>query len=183
MVLKKSQLYSSLWKSCDELRGGIPERDLDALADFWDAFPSLRGALFKPNRPDYADLAVDTNQVQQLILESDEFRAFSDAVRQQVGDWFDAHRASLAALDPDTRPAELITCLGDDLLDRFKGAPLLDPYDVYEQLLTYWHETMHDDVALIMMEGWTAAARPRLGQPKIYSSACPSTCSVVSGRR
>jgi antirestriction protein ArdC len=28
MPLKKSQLYSSLWKSCDELRGGMPARGL-----------------------------------------------------------------------------------------------------------------------------------------------------------
>ena len=31
MALKKSQLYASLWHSCDQLRGGIPNRDLDAL--------------------------------------------------------------------------------------------------------------------------------------------------------
>ena len=27
--------------------------------------------------------------------------------------------------------------------------------------MTYWHETMHDDVFLIMSEGWIGAARPR----------------------
>ena len=26
MALKKSQLYSSLWQSCDELRGGLPRQ-------------------------------------------------------------------------------------------------------------------------------------------------------------
>ncbi len=144
------------------LHGGISERDLDALSDYWDAFPSLRGVLFKPHRPGYVDLATDTNQVQSVILESDEFRIFSATVRQQVADWFDAHRASLAATNRDTRPTELISCLGDDLLNRFQATPLLDPYDVYEQLLTYWHESMHDDVALIMAEGWDRAARPRL---------------------
>ena len=39
--------------------------------------------------------------------------------------------------------------------------PLLDEYDVYEQLMTYWHDTMHDDVFLIMNEGWLGAAKPR----------------------
>ena len=51
--------------------------------------------------------------------------------------------------------------LGDDLLARFKPTPLLDEYDVYEQLMTYWHATMHDDVFLIMNDGWVGAARPR----------------------
>ena len=27
--------------------------------------------------------------------------------------------------------------------------------------MTYWHETMHDDVFLIMNEGWVDAAKPR----------------------
>src|SRR6185312_15854723 len=44
---------------------------------------------------------------------------------------------------------------------RFKHAPLLDEYDVYEQLMTYWHSVMHDDVFLIMNEGWMDAAQPR----------------------
>ena len=33
------------------LHGGIPDRDLDALQPFWDAFPSLREQLFSENRP------------------------------------------------------------------------------------------------------------------------------------
>ena len=37
---------------------------------------------------------------------------------------------------------------------RFRPVPLLDEYDVYEQLMNYWHETMHDDVFLIMNDGW-----------------------------
>jgi type I restriction enzyme M protein len=30
------------------LKGGIPNRDLDALQPYWDAFPSLRSVLFRP---------------------------------------------------------------------------------------------------------------------------------------
>jgi type I restriction enzyme M protein len=39
--------------------------------------------------------------------------------------------------------------------------PLLDEYDVYEQVMSYWHGTMHDDVFLVMNEGWLDAAKPR----------------------
>jgi type I restriction enzyme M protein len=143
------------------LHGGIPEWDLDALSGYWEAFPSLRGHLFKANRPGYSDLAIETSLVHQAVLDSPEFKAFSASVRQSVSDWFTGHKPALAAIGPDTRPGELIACLGDDLLDRFKAVPLLDPYDVYEQLLTYWHETMHDDVAMIMGDGWLNAAMPR----------------------
>jgi type I restriction enzyme M protein len=143
------------------LHGGIPERDIDALSSYWDAFPSLRATLFKPNRPDYCDLAVDVSDVQQLVLESEEFQKFAAEASAKVDDWFSTHRPALAAIDADTRPNELITVLGDDLLAGFKPVPLLDEYDAYEQLMTYWHDTTHDDVFLIMNEGWVNAAQPR----------------------
>ncbi|MFE0202535.1 type I restriction-modification system subunit M [Streptomyces sp. NPDC058985] len=143
------------------MHGGIPERDLDALNGYWEAFPSLRLALFKPNRPGYSDLAVGVAEVQQTILDSVEFQKFATDVRGQVEDWFTAHRPVLQALNPDTVPKDLIARISDDLLARFKNTALLDEYDVYEQLMTYWHGVMHDDVFLIMNEGWCEAAKPR----------------------
>ena len=143
------------------LHGGIPERDLDALDGYWQAFPSLRKTLFTPNRPGYSDLAVDVSAVQQLVLDSDEFKGFAADVRQTVDAWFAAHRPLLQAIDAQMAPQELIARIGDDLLARFKDTPLLDEYDVYEQLMTYWHGVMHDDVFLLMNDGWMDATMPR----------------------
>jgi type I restriction enzyme M protein len=143
------------------LHGGIPDRDLDALGGYWEAFPSLRATLFTPNRPGYSDLAVAVTDVQQTILDSDEFQKFAADVRGKMDDWFAAHRPILQAIEADTAPKDLIASISDDLLDRFKGTALLDEYDVYEQLMTYWHGVMHDDVFLIMNEGWLDAAKPR----------------------
>jgi type I restriction enzyme M protein len=143
------------------LYGGIPDRDVDGLGAYWEAFPSLHATLFEPNRPGYSDLANDVSAVQQAVLDSSEFRQFSAEVAEQVGEWFAAHRGVLASIAKNTQPGELIATLGDDLLARFRETPLLDEYDVYERLLSYWHETMHDDVFLIMNDGWVGAARPR----------------------
>ena len=143
------------------LHGGIPERDLDALAAYWDAFPSLRSQLFKPNRPGYSDLTIDVSEVQQAILDSAEFQKLASEARGITGDWFAAHRDVLAVMDENTNPADLITAISDDLLACFKPVPLLDEYDVYEQLMSYWHDTVHDDVFLVMNEGWADAAKPR----------------------
>jgi type I restriction enzyme M protein len=143
------------------LHGGIPGDDIDALSRYWDAFPSLHAALFTTNRPGYSDLAIDVSEVQRTILDAPEFQKFQADVDEQVGKWFAAHRPALAAITEQTKPGDLISLLGDDLLARFRLTPLLDEYDVYEQLLSYWHETVHDDVFLIMQEGWVGAAKPR----------------------
>ncbi|MEV4512574.1 class I SAM-dependent DNA methyltransferase [Dactylosporangium sp. NPDC049525] len=143
------------------LHGGIPNRDLDALGSYWDAFPQLRAQLFKANRPGYSDLAIDVSDVQQAILDSPEFQKLTGEAKSLVADWFAAHRAALEAIHAETKPNDLVAVLGDDLLARFKSVPLLDEYDAYEQLLTYWHSTMHDDVFMLMNDGWVDAARPR----------------------
>jgi len=144
------------------LHGGIPNVDLDALASYWDAFPQLRTHLFKLNRPGYSDLTIDVSQVQQAILDSTEFQKFADEAKAIAADWFGVHRDKLEGIDENTKPNDLISAIGDDLLAQFKPVPLLDEYDVYEQLMTYWHETVHDDVFLIMNDGWLNAAKPRL---------------------
>jgi type I restriction enzyme M protein len=143
------------------LHGGIPNRDLDALGSYWDAFPQLRTQLFRKNRRDYSDLIVDVSKVQQTILDSPEFQDLSNKVRNLTNDWFKAHRDLLAGINPDTKPNDLIGAISDDLLARFRRVPLLDEYDVYEELMTHWHGVMHDDVFLVMNDGWIEAAKPR----------------------
>ena len=143
------------------LHGGIPDRDLDALEPYWDAFPTLRNQLFKSNRPGYSDLTIDVDQVQQTVLDSPEFQKVATDVRALTDDWFAVYRDALASIDESTQPIELIALISEDLLTRFESVPLLDEYDVYEQLMSYWHDTMHDDAFLVMNDGWLEAAKPR----------------------
>lgn len=143
------------------LHGGIPDRDLDALQSYWDAFPQLRGQIITPNRPGYSDLVIDISAVQQAIFDAPGFHKLRDEAAGIVEDWFATHRDALAGITAETKPNDLIATIGDDLLARFKPMPLLDEYDVYEQLMTYWHSVMHDDVYLLMAGGWLNAAKPR----------------------
>ncbi|PTW38814.1 hypothetical protein [Rhodovulum kholense] len=57
-----------------------------------------------------------------------------------------------------TKPKELIHAIAEDILDRFAEAPLIDRYEAYERLMSYWAETMQDDVFSIAM---TVGKRPR----------------------
>jgi type I restriction enzyme M protein len=143
------------------LQGGIPDRDIDALQRYWDAFPNLRNALFKTNRAGYVDLAVETSAIQSRILESDEFKKLQSNVELVIEDWWQHHHAALESIDAETKPAELIRVISEDLLARTKEVPLLEEYDAYDQLMNYWNSVMHDDVFLVMNGGWSDAAKPR----------------------
>lgn len=143
------------------IHGGIPNRDIDALETYWTAFPSLKFELFRPLREGYSELAVNKNDVQKTITESSEYRAFSQATEQIVSEWWRGQRETMCSISHNTKPIELIRELSENLLDLFRPRPLVDEYAVYEQLMSYWNQTMYDDVALIMSEGWDEAAKPR----------------------
>ena len=144
------------------LNGGIPDRDIEALDDYWEVFPTLRDALFEGNgRPGYSDPLVEAHEVRTTILTHSEFQSYQQRVDTVFEGWRAAHEDFMSGLGSDTVPREVIRTLSEDLLNRFDDLPLLDRYDVYQQLMDYWDETMQDDVYLIAAEGWVEASKPR----------------------
>ena len=144
------------------LNGGIPDTDIDVLDDYWMVFPTLRNVLFKGNgRPRYSDPLVETQQVKAAILTHPEFNAYQQRVKAVFEAWRETHEPLLLSIEVDVSPREIIRTLSEDLLDRFTGLPLLDPYNVYQKLMDYWDEVMQDDVYLIAADGWIEAAKPR----------------------
>jgi type I restriction enzyme M protein len=139
------------------LRGGIPERDLDALGDYWQALPGLRAALFEcAGRPCYARLKLPLTEVKAAILGHAEFAAFNATARERFATWRSATAPQLTAFGKDGNPKALIETIAESLLDTFRSAPLLDAYDIYQHVMDYWAETMQDDCYLIAADGWVA---------------------------
>jgi len=144
------------------LRGGIPERDLDALDNYWKIMPGLRAALFeKFNRPGYAALTVPIAEVKPAIFGHPEFTAFTTKARKLFTQWQTASVTRLKGFTQNGHPKPLIETIAEDLLATFKTAPLLDAYDVYQHLMDYWAETMQDDCYLIADAAWKAGSQPR----------------------
>ncbi|MYC90009.1 MAG: SAM-dependent DNA methyltransferase [Gemmatimonadetes bacterium] len=145
------------------LHGGIPERDIDALDGYWQVFPGLRRALFEPDgRPGYVEARTPPGQVGEVVLGHDEFVAHRERVRGAFDDWQREHESRLFGLAVGESPKALIRNLSEDLLGRFADLPLIDRYDVYQCLMDYWDEVMQDDVYLVVTDGWSEAARPRV---------------------
>jgi type I restriction enzyme M protein len=145
------------------LRGGIPDRDIDALERYWKVFPSVRAALFKKaDRAGYTQLKVPIGEVKAAIFGHAEFTAFNESATRLFGKWKAAHTSRLKDIAVGDKPKALIERLSEELLETFQKAPLIDGYDVYQHLMDYWTETMQDDVYLLVSDGWQPAGRPRL---------------------
>jgi len=152
------------------LHGGIPDRDIDELARYWDVFPGLRTALFAPGdggratvethveTQDFASLRVTADEVKPAILAHSGFAAYTETITAAFAQWRAAHRPRLLALTTEARPRALIDALSESLLDAFAPLRLIDKYDVYQHLMTYWTETMQDDVYMIAIDGWKGDA-------------------------
>jgi type I restriction enzyme M protein len=145
------------------LRGGIPDRDIDALGRYWQVLPGVRSLLFEPAaHPGYSRPKLPAGEVKAAILGHPEFAAFNASVSALFESWRQTNAPRLNAIAPGDKPKALIETLSEELLAAFGKARLIDPYDVYQRLMDYWTDTMQDDVYLIVQAGWADAARPRL---------------------
>jgi type I restriction enzyme M protein len=144
------------------LKGGIPNRDIDGLAAYWQIFPSIRAQLFSPlageRGVDYSQLKVTASEIKPAIFNHAEFASFNRSVLGQFEVWLDWAGPLLKAIEPGNRPKVLAEMLAEELLKIFAPVPLFDAYDVYQHLMDYWAETMQDDVYLLVSDGWKAAS-------------------------
>ena len=135
------------------LQGGIPNRDIDALERYWQIFPSIRAALFKPAREGYSKALVKASEVKNTILNHDEFKQFATNSLQHYHVW--ARASNLAEISVGDQPKALIAEISESLLQSYSQTPLLSKYDIYQILMDYWSDTMQDDVYVLVQDGWS----------------------------
>lgn len=144
------------------LHGGIPAFDIDRLQDYWDICPSLRTALFTPYRDGFFSLAVDKMKVSETIKSESSYRAQEEVFSNTIQQWCEQTKPLMLAVGKEIKPKEKIALWGQSILDTFmKCHSLVNAYDVYDQLLGYYNDSMQDDLFMISRDGWM----PKLIEP------------------
>jgi type I restriction enzyme M protein len=139
------------------LKGGIPNADIEALQNYWDVYQGLKSHLFEPiDRLGFSRLKVAKEDTKQEIFSHSSFTAYSEKVNQVFENWKSKNKPACLAIDAAVKPKEFIHELSENLLLSFTNLNLINQYDVYQQLMDYWMETMQDDVYLLVAEGWKA---------------------------
>ena len=141
------------------LNGGIPNRDIQGLNDYWEVYLSMKKVLFEPLRDGYANLKVDGATVKETIYAHPEFINYRKKLDRVFDAWKQDIGKSLLGIRKETSPKKLVYQLAEDLLEQYENKPLIDRYDIYQHLMNYWNETMKDDVYMLIEEGWTAKVR------------------------
>lgn len=144
------------------LKGGIPDKDIESLSEYWELCPSLKSELFEPfGRPGYSRLKVCSADIKKTIYHHPEFTEYTKNLKSLFDDWMAKNNSRLKSINSGERPKELIKEISGDLLSVFSDVPLIDGYDVYQYLMTYWDNVMQDDVYLITDEGWAEGKKLR----------------------
>lgn len=137
------------------LMGGIPAVDIEALSPYWEVCPTLKKSVFKNNlRKGYADLAVSSDEIRDVVLGHKEFEAFRTEVLTTFAKWCTRTVKKLKNVSNTDHPKAIIFDIARDLLDECDELKLVDRYDIYQNLMAYWGETMQDDMHIITAEGW-----------------------------
>jgi type I restriction enzyme M protein len=137
------------------LKGGIPNKDIEDLSRFWNVCPSMKNTLFMPSeRAGYSILKVEQTKVKPVIFENPDFSTYKLKVEGAFESWQNRVLTTLRNLSVGSKPKELIIDLSEGILSAFSQIELIDNYDVYQNLMTYWSGTMQDDLYLIAANGW-----------------------------
>lgn len=138
MALKKSQLYSSLWQSCDELRGGM---DASQYKDY------ILTLLF-------VKYVSDIHKIVDVFNRQVERPRYSRMVPvSEIADPANDYNLNIPRYVDSSEPEDL-----HDLEAHLRGGI---PNRDIDDLQDYWADVMQDDVYLIAADGWMEAAKPR----------------------
>lgn len=138
------------------LHGGIPAADVDSMSKYWDLFPGLKAKLFSVHREGYYQLNAPKEDIRNCIYNDEEFSAYAERIDIAFDAWRAEVDGALRSIDQKVDNKRFITEMSVLLIAQFADLELVDKYDVYEVLLSYWQETMSDDVFVLKYYGYEA---------------------------
>ena len=138
------------------LHGGIPAADVDSMAKYWALFPNLKDKLFSVLRVGYYQLNIPKDDVRNTVYNDAEFSRYADRIDAAFSAWQEEVDGDLRSIGSGVDVKRFIVGLAEKLIAQYNGIELVDKYDVYEVLLSYWQSTMSDDVFLLKYDGYAA---------------------------
>lgn len=138
------------------LHGGIPAVDVDSMERYWTLFPKLKEKLFSPLRDGYYKLNIDKDDVRSTVYSDEEFSAYAERIDMAFDAWMNDVDNGLRNIDEFVEIKKYIVELSEILITKYADIELVDKYDVYQVLLSYWQEVMADDVFVLVQDGYEA---------------------------
>ena len=139
------------WDIYASMFGGIPISELNELKAYWNAFPNLKGDLFRQTSSAYCELATDN--VKQAIQQHRDVLAFQNQYANEFDgiekDFYQKLIKNMETLNISRMEQKLV----DNIFDRLSNVPLIDKYEAYQFLDEVWNR-IAIDLEMIQTEGF-----------------------------
>lgn len=142
------------WDLYASMFGGIPAKELDTLAKFWQAFPNLRSALFTDNGTPYSQAPIeDINQATRLHPDVMKFSQSFTTAFDGFAHWLSGVLIKQMLTLQIPQQEELIC---KEMFARLETLPLIDKYQAYQILDDHW-QPIGIDLEILQTEGFDSA--------------------------
>jgi type I restriction enzyme M protein len=142
------------WDLYASMFGGIPHSELDALAEFWEAFPGLRATLFANNGTPYVAPKVD--DLAKAVREHREVKDYGTAFTTAFTDFTPWLRNSLLEKILTLQIPQQEALISEELFARLAPLPLINKYQAYQILDNHW-QPIAIDLEILQTECFDAA--------------------------
>ncbi|OOF11733.1 type I restriction-modification system subunit M [Salinivibrio sp. PR5] len=158
------------WDLHATMLGGIPNSEIARLNDYWQALPDLHNALFTPKSTSHSELAVKSNEVEDVIRQHPNLQRFVCAYNQAFDGFEEYLKQTLIddweQVNRNQQEAQLST----ELFARLASVTLIDKYQAYQLLSDRW-KVISADLEMMQTEGFDATKQvePHLVIKKVKS--------------
>lgn len=142
------------WDIYASMYGGIPEKELQAFAEYWEAFPQLKTALFAADNAEYCHMCAEN--LAQAVQENVSVQAFINSYNMQFNDFAAVLDAELLGHIENIVIAQEEDKLSQMVFARLADVPLVDKYYAYQLLDDEWRQ-IANDLEILQTEGLEAA--------------------------
>jgi len=144
------------WDIYASMFGGIPEKEIDELGKFWQAFPGLREPLFTKTSSHHTELKVD--DVKRAITEHFDVKEFVNNFTASFGNFDVFLKNELLTNMESVNISKEEAVLSEDIFIRMDSVPLIDKYEAYQLLDDEWVK-IEVDLEIIQTEGFAATKK------------------------
>ena len=138
------------WDIYASMFGGIPDKEIADLAEYWDAFPNLKSEILAPINSGY--WKIKASDVKAAVKNSADVLAFT---KKYAATFKGFDKYLNGELNGSTNISKEESVLSENIFGRLKNIPLVNAYEAYQILDNEWLK-IAVDLEIIQTEGFAA---------------------------
>ncbi len=144
------------WDIYASMFGGIPMTEIDSLKEYWNAFPTLKSALFTNSDIPYVELA--TEDIKNTIKNHADIKTFENAFKDAFADFHLYLKEEWIEKMEHVEISKSENVISENIFKRLDQVPLIDKYEAYQILDDEWGK-IAVDLEIIQTEGFAATKK------------------------